>query len=510
MRSRGRASWKDEIRFAADRAANAASSFEEYRRLLQAEGFDVYRNRRGNLVYMHSDGKMRCGDDKLGVGYSTDLLATRFMDLRMTKEAWRRNAASWRVDKTTGERRTTLRTSDLRPAYAALASLGLHDAAEAREALAGERETYRRRLDAVESLDARIRRLDALREDAGMVDVLADEIEPTRQRGRVTTVDLPAEQVSEYEVARKRLMRAGYRVTAGGGVLSEVARDIATLERDAQDARRRLGASEERLRDLSEALPLVEEMDRRREAEDARMASSYRQRVTVWMTVGMRTSPSPSSTAPRGVPGRLPVPTGRVGEPVGQDALWAAVAFQVTRPARSVASRDDEGETLAPLPERQPVIDDVGEVVGTDSVAALSAAQRRLEEQIVATAIARLEADVPSHAPNSRDGAVGVRRDIETREVAVVTDETHEVGQGHGDLGQDVPQQAVGDDLPEVAVQPEEPEAPGQGGAAVAPADAGVAGPSAPEAQEAPSGLEVPQAEPDAAQDDEHREDDAR
>lgn len=229
LNARRRKTWKDEVRVAADEAAYVATSFESFQRAMRHLGFDVYQNRRGQLVYVHSDGTHRCRDSKVGLMYQTDLLATRFMDLRFTRAAYAARRGEYRFLGEQGIRVPKVSLEGIHGALKVWGAYGVGSVEEAGDAIARMRanaNALSAELDRREGLAQAIARDIADRE---LVERGAALIEPWRTDGRIDVgCPQPVETVRAYEAARKRLARRGYATDLGTlSALLDVYRDAA-------------------------------------------------------------------------------------------------------------------------------------------------------------------------------------------------------------------------------------------------------------------------------------------
>lgn len=206
---RGR-SWKSELRQEIDAAAMDAASFAEFRARMRNDGYDVYQNKAGNLVYVWRDGERKVKDSNLGLMYQNDLLATRFMDLRFSRSGWATSHGEWAKAVESGERIPRLTLKEINEAQAIAMRHHCLDLSDVEAKVAAAREMVRFTTDDVDQIRRARRQLSKDAEDAHLVEGLRDSIEPSRVRGRVVGAPVSEEVLRSYEAARKRLARRRY------------------------------------------------------------------------------------------------------------------------------------------------------------------------------------------------------------------------------------------------------------------------------------------------------------
>jgi hypothetical protein len=206
---RGR-SWKSELRQEIDAAAMDAASFAEFRARMRNDGYDVYQNKAGNLVYVWRDGERKVKDSNLGLMYQNDLLATRFMDLRFSRSGWATSHGEWAKAVESGERIPRLTLKEINEAQAIAMRHHCLDLQDVEAKVAAAREMVRFTTDDVDQIRRARQQLSKDAEDAHLVEGLRDSIEPSRVRGRVVGAPVSEDVLRSYEAARKRLARRRY------------------------------------------------------------------------------------------------------------------------------------------------------------------------------------------------------------------------------------------------------------------------------------------------------------
>lgn len=366
-------SWKSEVRQAADECAAESDSFAAFADRMRQRGLDAYVNRRGQVVYVWSDGTRRVAGDRLGLGYQTDFLACSFMDLRFTRAAWAAQRGKWSVVRATGVRTRRVDWRDMDR----LAEIGRRSGAiggtDLASHLSAARSEARRAREESEAAERAAAALERDLEDARLVESLRDTVEPSRVGGRLVGVPLDASVLRSYEAARKRLERRDYHA----GSVSDVELALAAMRANADRARDALSSAESTLSDLNWACStdaaLRGELDEGAAAEAAR----YGVRLAVALD-----APVYGSTGPIGLPAAGPRPAAR--------PAWAAGAGD---PGTRPGTRDEEaaavaeggtharGDVRAPSPRpaawEPPAVSGGPVTLGPDAVADRAAAAER-------------------------------------------------------------------------------------------------------------------------------------
>ena len=257
---RGR-SWKSLLRQAIDAAVMDSASFEDFQRLLRQRGYDVYQNKRGELVYVWSDGERRIRDYKLGLMYQTDLLATRFMDLRFTRAGWETNRGRWSRSVESGERVARLTIEEVEHAERLARKYGCIGLSDVELRLNAARDALRIVTDEIESMRKTMDSLQADLRDARLVESLAPSIEPSRIDGRVVSAPVTADVLRSYEAARKHLLRREHPT------------DVSSLEQSVEAMRVNILSRTDRMGELSTAAEELTEAYRVAKAIDSHVTA---------------------------------------------------------------------------------------------------------------------------------------------------------------------------------------------------------------------------------------------
>ncbi|MCI6548282.1 MAG: relaxase/mobilization nuclease domain-containing protein [Coriobacteriaceae bacterium] len=388
-------SWKSELRQAADECAASADSFAAFADRMRQRGLDAYVNRRGQVVYVWADGTRRVAGDRLGLGYQTDFLACRFLDLRFTRAAWAAQRGQWSVVRATGVRTRRVDWRDMERLAEVARRSGAIGGADLAAHLSAARSEAGRARNGAEAADRAVAALERDLEDARLVESLRDTVEPSRVGGRLVGVPLEAGVLRDYEAARKRLARRDYPT----GSVSDVKLALAAMRANAGRARDALASAESTLSDLNWACSteaaLRGELEEGASAEAARYGMRLRTALDapVYGSVGPVSRPDagthpsarPAWAAGDGAPG--PRAPQRDGE--------AAAVAEGEGPTRSAAAS-------APPQAWEPA-EAPGEAVtlGPDAVADRADALR----QAAAAATERPERHRGGHGGDARSGA---------------------------------------------------------------------------------------------------------
>ena len=334
MHLRGR-SWKSELRQAIDAAVMSAASFDDLRARLRNEGLDVYQNRKGELVYVWSDGKRKIRDFKLGKAYQTDLLATRFMDLRFTRSGWETNRGRWTRVMEDGERVPRVTSEEVARGQAIAAKYGCAGLEDVRLRMDAARESLRLVVDEAEGLEKLESSLERDLRDARLVEGLAPSIEPSRVDGRVVSAPVTEDVLRSYEAARKRLARRDHPVDSASLEEALGATRVRLAER-----RARVTELEEVMEDLGEAHRVASAIDAYVEAGAAAERGRYGRRVLAAAGAYMVTSRRGGHVRGAAVfVATSPATSGR--GPARAEAEWQAAEAEMGLGGRDAEKRQD-------------------------------------------------------------------------------------------------------------------------------------------------------------------------
>lgn len=389
-------SWKSELRQAADECVLVSDSFGAFADRMRQHGFDAYVNRRGQVVYVWSDGTRRVAGDRLGLGYQTDFLACRFLDLRFSRAAWAAQRGQWSVVRATGVRTRRVDWRDMERLAEVARRSGAIGGADLAAHLSAARSEARRARDGAEAADRAVAALERDLEDARLVESLRDTVEPSRVGGRLVGVPLEASVLRAYEAARKRLARRDYPT----GSLSDVELALAAMRANASRAREALSSAESTLSDLNWACSteaaLRGELEEGASAEAARYGMRLRTALDapVYGSVGPVRRPD-AGTHPSARPAWATA-DGAPGPRAPQRDGEAAAVAEGEGPARGATA-------AAAPPQAWEPADAPGEAVtlGPDAVADRSDAPR----QAAAAATGRPEPHPVGHGADARGGA---------------------------------------------------------------------------------------------------------
>lgn len=275
MRLRARTSWKDEVRIAANEAAELADSFDTFRRLMRNAGFDVYQNKRGNLVYTHSDGEHKFRDVKLGKMYQADFLATQFMDLRFTKAAWSSRKRDYTRLEDSDIRVPKVDVKHIDKALQAWHRSSVTDMAQAADVIARMRANVESLVSQAERYERLVNAIDHDMADRRIVDAGAPLIEGWRKNGRISdSCPQPKESIKAYEAARKRLYRRDY-----GTDMDSLTSLRQTYQRHVDDLSSRVEETTHTAQDLIAATATLKRVDEFLEAGSKYEEQRYGNRI---------------------------------------------------------------------------------------------------------------------------------------------------------------------------------------------------------------------------------------
>lgn len=344
-------SWKAEVRQAADECASVSDSFAAFADRMRQRGLDAYVNRRGQVVYVWSDGTRRVAGDRLGLGYQTDFLACRFMDLRFTRAAWAAQRGQWSVVRATGVRTRRVDWRDMERLARVEAESGAIGSADLASHLCAARAEARRSRDESEAADRAVAALERDLADARLVASLRDAVEPSRVGGRLVGVPLEPDVLRGYEAARKRLERRDYPT----GSVADVELALAAMRANADRARDALESAESTLSDLQWACATDSALRGELEVGASSEAARYGERLRRAADAPIYGSTGPAA---RGHAAAVPFwasPGGgaegpRARRPAPEAAAQAELdAGQVARPARGPAAWEPPAVATGPV-----------------------------------------------------------------------------------------------------------------------------------------------------------------
>lgn len=395
-------SWKSELRQAADECVLVSDSFGAFADRMRQHGFDAYVNRRGQVVYVWSDGTRRVAGDRLGLGYQTDFLACRFLDLRFTRAAWAAQRGQWSVVRATGMRTRRISWSDMERLARVERESGAIGSSDLAAHLSAARAEARRARDESDAAARAVVALEHDLDDARLVASLSKTVEPSRVDGRLVGVPLPVDVVKGYEAARKRLARRDYPT----GDVADVELALAAMRANAARARNALSAAESTLSDLNWACAtdaaLRGELERGAAAEAAR----YGTRVGAALDAPIYGSTGPVARATEGSRGGARPAWASPSTNHGGSGGHGGDGPAATAVASALAEDGCAHRGGQPSPARpaswEPSGGPVGPVVlGPDAVADRSEALR----QAAAAATGRPEPHPVGHGADARGGA---------------------------------------------------------------------------------------------------------
>jgi hypothetical protein len=393
---RGR-SWKSELRQEIDAAAMDAASFEDFRARMRNDGYDVYQNKAGNLVYVWRDGERKVKDSNLGLMYQNDLLATRFMDLRFSRSGWATSHGEWAKAAESGERIPRLTLKEINEAQAIAIRHNCLDLKDVEAKVAAAREMVRFTTDDVDQIRRARRQLSKDAEDAHLVEGLRNSIEPSRVNGRIVGAPVSEEVLRSYEAARKRLARRRYPTDS-----ESLETSIVELDAKLWTTQSKLQHQEEVVRELMRAERVARAIDTYVDAGVAMERRRYGDRIVEARRANrIATHRRSAAHVPgfgkgAGVPRRRVFDAGRVSDEEQAAVLEREAEIEPERPADQVRH-----EPLVGVPEVTTDVDLTAESVqlGPDAVATPDLWERQPEPEPEPTVEHVAEVSEPAREP---------------------------------------------------------------------------------------------------------------